>query len=434
MIGSGSPTTALPVEGTSVRCGHVHYLIFVLALVDTFGGLVQNLFPASLVLRACLVVFLLGHLAVTSMHRQRAMLLWSAVLLYFVVRLLVDFLRDPEQRLLSIEGGATMKLLYFPLLYAYLKTQFDKGNLTNGDLRRGVFWYGVLVLASLLLGGLTGLGGEIGGRGVEIEGGKGFMIGANEVGLMLILTQPFLLYWLTAKSRSVLFSGLAAMATYALAGAYVFTKSSLISTCVAIFSAIRGFRKGRAATRALVWTGLALLVFFAVRTIVANTDAIEEFARNTFFSSLLNGGIISFLFRGRQTYIDAIFPQLLDHDMNGLFYLFGAGEHFMRGISVAPLQLLPDEGTTFEMDFFDLFAAYGLVGTVLYCSVVWHLIKRSNIRKLPADVWLAIICVLGHAFMAGHVLFSPQVTTIFALLLLSYAGPEPQVTPNHEPN
>lgn len=424
MRGSNWQTTGLTVESTAVRCGHIHYLIFALAMVDAFGGLVQSFFPASLLLRACLVAFFLGHVAVTNMNRPRVMLLWSAVLLYFVVRLLVDFLRAPEARVVSIEGGATMKLLYFPLLYAYLKVQFEKGRLTNGDFRRGVFWYGVLVLASLLAGGLTGLGGAIGGRGVEMEGGKGFMIGANEVGLMLILTQPFLLYWLTAKTRSVLFSGLATVATYALAGVYVFTKSSLISACVAVFSAFRGFRKGHVATRALVWSGLALLVFFAVRAVVVNVDAIEEFARKSFFSSLLDGGIMSFLFRGRQNYINAIFPQLLAHDMNSLLYLFGAGEHFMREVSVAPLFLLPGEGTTFEMDFFDLFAAYGLTGTVLYCSIVWHLIKRSNVRKIPADVWLAMISVFCHAFMAGHVLFSPQVTTILALLLLSYANRE----------
>jgi hypothetical protein len=422
MIGSRSQTTGLPVKDISVGCSHVHYLIFALALVDTFGGLIQNFFPASLLLRACLVAFLLGHLAVTSVNRPRVMLLWSAVLLYFVARLLVDFLRAPEQRVLSIEGGATMKLLYFPLLYAFLKTQFENGKLTNDDFRRGVVWYGMLMLASLLIGDLTGLGGAIGGRGVEMEGGKGFMIGANEVGLMLILTQPFLLYWLTAKTRSVLFSGLATIVVYTLAGAYVFTKSSLISTCVAIFSAVRGFRKGHAATRTLVWVGLAMLLFLAVRAVVANMNVIQEFARNTFFSSLLDGGITSFLFRGRQDYIDAIFPQLLDNDINVLFYLFGAGEHFMREVSVAPLFLMPGEGTTFEMDFFDLFGAYGLTGAVLYCSVVWHLIRHSNLRKLSADVWLAVICVLGHAFMAGHVLFSPQVTTILVLLLLSYAN------------
>jgi hypothetical protein len=48
------------------------------------------------------------------------------------------------------------------------------------------------------------------------------------------------------------------------------------------------------------------------------------------------------------------------------------------------------------------------------------MIRRAGPKRMPLDIKIAIFCVLAHAFMAGHVLFSPQVTTLLALILLYY--------------
>ena len=398
-------------------------LVYVIAVADTFGGLVQGVFPATLLLRMVMIVFLLLHVFRLSSKGSGTQLPWFALIGYFLAKVTADYFVALDERVFAVEGGATLRLLYFPLLYAFLLNQLTKGRLTRAQLHSFLLLYGWLTLASLVLGHVTGLGGVIGGRGLEMEGGKGFMIGANEVGLMLLLTAPFIGDDMIRRTRSVLVGGITQLLVYGLAGVHVFTKSSLIAVLVSAYSVYRAFICRGKQAKTLLRIGLFGIFPIVVMLIYQNLKVIEEFALETFFSALLNDGVVSFLFRGRNDYISAIFPQLRDHPQSWLFLLFGAGEFYMRKVSERPLMLMPGEGTTFEMDFFDVFGAYGLVGFGLYAWIVRVILRQAGPRKMPVEISVAIFCVIAHSFMAGHVLFSPQVTTLLALVLLYYRTP-----------
>jgi hypothetical protein len=390
----------------------------VIAVADTFGGLLQDIFPATLFLRTAMVGFLIIYILGPASLRENFRILWLALIGYLLARVMADCILFQDLQVLSLEISATLKLLYFPMLFTYLHCQIMKGKIGASDIRRLLSLYGWLILASLVLGHVTGLGGTIGGRGLEMEGGKGFMIGANEVGLMLLLTAPFVGADMMRLLRSTWLGGLAQLIVYAVAGWHVFTKSSLIAVLTSAFSVYRAFVKlGRYAK----WSVRVLLLgvgMYLVVQILRSLEAIQAFALDTFFAALLNDGLVAFLFRGRQEYISAIYPQLIEHNLNWLFLLFGAGEFFMRDLSVVPLMLLRGEGTTFEMDFFDLVGSYGVVGLVLFSSVVYAMTRKAGPYRISLDFKIIIFGVVVHAFMAGHVLFSPQVTTLLALVLL----------------
>jgi hypothetical protein len=395
-------------------------LVGVIAIADTFGGILQDTFPATLLLRAVMVGFLIIHILLSASQRQEFRILWVAVIGYFITRVILDCFIFQDFKVLSLEVSATLKLLYFPLLFAYLHSQILKGRMCKGDIHRLLSLYGWLILASLAFGSVTGLGGTIGGRGVNLEGGKGFMIGANEVGLMLILTAPFVGAGMMRLLRSTWLGGFAQLIVYAFAGWHVFTKSSLIAVLTSAFSAYRTVVKlGRQARWSIRILTLSIGIYLVVK-ILGSLEAIQAFASSTFFSAALNDGVVAFLFRGRQDYISAIYPQLVNHDLSGLFLLFGAGEFYIRELSIGPLMLAQGEGTTFEMDLFDLMGAYGVVGVLLFGVVVTTVLRKAGPYQIPLDVKIAIIGVMVHAFMAGHVLFSPQVTTLLALVLLYF--------------
>jgi hypothetical protein len=401
---------------------HVHpgTLVSVIAIADTFGGLVQGIIPATLLMRTAMVCFLLVYVLLSPTLRQDSRILWLILTSYLFCRVFLDYFVSLNLQVLIMEIGTTFKLLYFPLLYTYLHGQIVKGKMVRRDVRRIISLYGWLILGSLVLGHVTGLGGVIAGRGTDIEGGKGFMIGANEVGLMLLLTAPFVGADIMHRLRSVWLGGLVQLFIYGLAGLHVFTKSSLIAALSSGFSVYQTITKSSRRSKWLVKIIVAALCAYLVILILKNLDLIEAFALNTFFSALLNDGIVSFLFRGRQDYISAIYPQLVEHDLNWLFILFGAGELFMRDLSVGPLMLELGEGTTFEMDLFDLIGSYGVVGMVLFGAVVATMFRKAAPYHIPQDIKIAILAVLVHAFLAGHVLFSPQVTSLFALLILHF--------------
>lgn len=395
-------------------------LVGAIAIADTFGGLVQDIFPVTLFLRTLMVGFLIVYILGPSTNRQDLRILWLALIGYLLGRVSIDTIIFQDVKVLSLEIGATLRLLYFPLLFTYLHRQIERENISSGDIRRMLSLYGWLILASLLLGHVTGLGGTIGGRGVEMEGGKGFMIGANEVGLMLLLTAPFVGADMMRLLRSTWLGGLVQLIVYAAAGWHVFTKSSLIAVLTSAFSVYLAFIKVGQFSKWLVRILLLGVGIFFVSLVLKSLEAIQAFALDTFFAALLNDGLLAFLFRGRQDYISAIYPQLVEHDLSGLFLLFGAGEFFIRDLSIGPLMLDQGEGTTFEMDLFDLVGAYGVVGALLFCAVVTTMLRKSGRIRIPLDIKIVIFCVLIHAFMAGHVFFSPQVTTVLALVLLYF--------------
>lgn len=77
-----------------------------------------------------------------------------------------------------------------------------------------------------------------------------------------------------------------------------------------------------------------------------------------------------------------------------------------------------------EMDFFDLFFSYGMLGSVLLLipSVYLFIQFVKGIFPLDSRKTLALftLCIcLGVAFLAGHVLFAPSVMTYVTILLIA---------------
>ena len=417
--GSDMPMPGL-VGKRPVRLNGALILIYLIALADTFGGLLQGIVPATLLLRTAMLGFLLIFLLGTPSIRPEIRVISLILFGYLLTRALLNYFFLHDARVLSTELGSSSRLLYFPLLYIFLSYQLKRKRITHDDLRRLLVFYGWLILASLFLGYATGLGGVVGGRGAEIEGGKGFMIGANEVGLMLLLTAPFIGADLIRRTHSMIVGAGVQVAMYLLAGIHVFTKASLVAALISAFSAYHAFVKRGGSAKWLARIALFVIFIYLAKLVFRNLELIEALASETFFAALLNDGVMSFLFRGRQYYISAIYPQLIGHDLNWLFLLFGAGEYLVREASVAPLGLLAGEGTTFEMDFFDLLASYGVVGFTLFTVLVVAILREGGPYRIPIDIKVVVFSVMAHSFLAGHVLFSPQVTTLLALTLLRY--------------
>jgi len=199
-----------------------------------------------------------------------------------------------------VEFGSALRLLYFPLLLNYLLKESEKGALGPNAIVAGLLLYGYLILASLAIGEWSGLGGTIGGRGSSVEAGKGFMIGANEVGLMLLLTCSFVVGDLVVRSRSHAVGAGSGMLVYLLAGGYVFTKSSLAASVLGSFAAYRQFMRGGPGFRFVVNTVLVAGIAFAAFRIADYAGPLLDVLAQTFFAALLDDGLVSFLMRGRR--------------------------------------------------------------------------------------------------------------------------------------
>nr|GGG73329.1 membrane protein [Virgibacillus oceani] len=77
-----------------------------------------------------------------------------------------------------------------------------------------------------------------------------------------------------------------------------------------------------------------------------------------------------------------------------------------------------------EMDFFDLFFSYGLIGSILLLIPLFYLFLLVIKNLLPLSIekvllFTALGLCLGIALVAGHVLFAPSVMSYAAILFLA---------------
>ena len=259
-------------------------------------------------------------------------------------------------------------------------------------------FYGVLIVLSIVIGDVSGLGGNISGRGEGIEASKGFLIGANEVGLMLLLLSSFLFSSANSAYKAPLFLKLVVSICFTYSAVAVFTKSSLATLIVILqkwYSQSKNFSK---VILALAFLGFP--TYFLIRF----WDAVFAFLSSTFLNAMLEGDLIGFLFRGRQDYLGAIGNAAVESSYSYLFPLVGMGEYLMRKMSEAPLALQPGKGSTFEMDFFDLIGFYGL-GSIVFIYFILKTLRSIQYDSRNNTSLFACFLVVLHSLLAGHVIF-----------------------------
>ena len=397
--------------------------LFLLPIADTFGGILRPYFPLSLVLRLAVYLFAVWILLTTHVVSKQIRLFLLFIFLYILIDIILHFYFFLDINVLKVELPAAVKLLYFPVFLLTFLVLVKEGVLNRSNIVRSITFFGILILCSLIIGNLTGLGASIAGRGTNVVAEKGFMIGANEVGLMLLLTVSFVASFFNAKLPKWMPSGGLLLIIYLWAGLLVFTKSALIASVVAVVVVLsNGLSHNNKLVR-LFYFSIGLLGTFAASFfIIKYVDFIISSLRSTFFSVLFNEGLIAFLFRGRDGYIHAIYPQLINFDYNYLFLLFGAGENYIRKVSLEPLGRVAGDGTMFEMDFFDLLGSFGILGTGLYFLLLGVLIKAVAPIGIHWVIKFVFILLFAHSFMAGHVVYSPQVTTIVSFILILHSS------------
>lgn len=378
--------------------------LLLLPWIDAFASILGPVLPLYK-----LSVLALGALLVYRHQEIYSLGLVTAFSCYLLFQILLIALFVPES--VAKNFNYSFRILYPLLLVALFQIEFKKRG--NAESLLSLFTHSVCMaaLSSLLLGYFTGFGGEIAGRGSLLSGSKGFYIGANEVGVILCIA--VLLVFLAKLPK---YFQVAYLVSITLSGVIVFTKSSLAASLLAMILLSMNFKL----FRFFSYIGLFIFLYFAYTKI----DKIMFFIENTFFRDLLIDPI-SFVLRGRQTYIDAFFDSAIFYDdflMSFKQLIFGNGDYTTARWIGRSLEISSDAGirTTFEMDFFDLLSGFGIAGVAFLLVIIWQCASKIITFQINSRFFIKIcvVAILAHSFLAGHVLFSLQVTVLLAITYL----------------
>ena len=109
--------------------------------------------------------------------------------------------------------------------------------------------------------------------------------------------------------------------------------------------------------------------------------------------------------------------KLFDHFIfnRRLTFLFNINKIMIKSSMFEKLFGLNVISKTVEMDLFDLFYRYGLIGFTLFTFIFTYLIKK--IRNKRRVNYLPISMIIMSSFLSGHVILSPNVSIITVIII-----------------
>lgn len=108
---------------------------------------------------------------------------------------------------------------------------------------------------------------------------------------------------------------------------------------------------------------------------------------------------LTFITSGRNVYITDAFDEFFKSSIWPIKFIFGGGAFLSFRSAYYPGMSYD----TLEMDMFDIFFMYGLIGAVIY-MILFYVILAVSFKKSKV-LFMLFALFLFHSFLAGHVVF-----------------------------
>jgi|GEM_PF-2050165 len=382
------------------------YLLMPALLVDTINGyfmLKGSPLPISQAYKFMLLLLMIArNLCFASWVKSTTLFLlaYLSLHLFFSVSVFSNNFADT----LKIFNHL-LRFIFFYTTFAYLYAVLHNDPENMRIFKRIIIFNLFILLGNLALG-LGGFGYPI----YELSDGeisvgvKGFFYAGNELSVVFLLLMALFMSltgffskrmsFFAAASGAVIFFSITLATKTAIAGA-------IILVTIAIF-----FRKRLFAPRSLSFSRLLSLLF---ALIVILPPAIYAFVQSTAYERFLYyyqqyNELATFLLSSRDQYLGKNLSLILSRD-DLLSLMIGVGKQ-----------------VTVEMDFFDTFLNYGLLGVfVIYAyylsiySNIWKRFLRGGLSYQWAMVGYTAFMLFLVSFVSGHVLYSGLAAIPYAL-------------------
>ena len=327
--------------------------------------------------------------------------------LWFVFSLLLSLLlpvfSSSGELYFSTNITSIVKLLYTPILiWGFIELGKEYGNeLVLEGIFIGSYIYIFFILISAVLG--------IGLTSYASFGVTGFMKAGNDVSHAIAISLPVSFIYMTKRFPYITALGMTALGMVALL--LLGTKSGILGI-IAVFVLIIVEDRKRPVTlmRVILWYFFFLLIWGAIILVIPLVRSVIT----QYVILFEEYGILGVFFRGRQNIFYYGRTLIEDLSLREIFTGIGIGRY---GDIYAELSFdyWKKAWKTAEMDIFDVFLSYGVVGWItVYCFYIRQSFKLLKTRKLFLILPLLIYWI--HSTFAGHAMGTPIVGTFMAAI------------------
>ena len=375
----------------------IFILLFGLLPIDMINGYLLREVGVSpaISLSQLYKIILLSFLFVRINITEKVLVI--SVFLLLLMPTIYQLFKSFNIQLVFIDIVKIIKYLGSVLAFFYFRNiVIHKGYLLKSIYRWMLFSFMIVVLNISLK--LFGLGFAMYSMDTFEIGSKGYFYAGNEVSAVLLILASFLMYWHQLFDKKMLFiiAGILSVLT----GLYLTSKTAILGT---IFSVIYFFIFSPSTKRISIRNMLfALFSFFIVLPIglyfvVAYLKTSNVMERFSFFWNELD--IYTFILSNRNTYLFD-FLEIFKKEYNIIEMILGVGQNTFETLS----------NHVIELDFFDIYFAYGVIGTVLFLLYISFILMHSKLKSLNKNIFpfasytkfISTLLILI-SFLSGHV-------------------------------
>ena len=376
----------------------IFILLFGLLPIDMINGYLLREVGVSpaISLSQLYKIILLAFLFVRININEKVLVI--SVFLLLLMPTIYQLFKSFNIQLVFVDIVKIIKYLGSVLAFFYFRNiVIHKGYLLKSIYRWMLFSFMIVVLNISLK--LFGLGFAMYSMDTLEIGSKGYFYAGNEVSGVLLILASFLMYWYQLFDKKMLFIIVGILSV--LTGLYLTSKTAILGT---IFSFIYFFIFSPNTKRISIRNMLfALFNFFVVLPVgiyfiieyLKTSDVMERFS---FFWNELD--IYTFILSNRNTFLFD-FLEIFKKEYNIIEMILGVGQSTFETLN---------NNHIIELDFFDIYFAYGVIGVLLFILYVCFILIKSALKSFNKKIFpfasytkFIVILLILISFLSGHI-------------------------------
>lgn len=403
---------------------HIEKIIYIFILFSPFMDAIAGIMlltevniTIGLILRFSFLVIMIYYLVFISKSKYKKLSIYMiASMFLYCILYVVYTVVSKDSSILFVEIKDLLKTFYFPLmLTALFNIHIDKKNSINVNVLIQVF-----IFYSFLIFMPNFLGSGFNSYGHAKIGKIGWFYAANEVGAILSILVPIVIYKLLKQSN--FFFKIFAFAFIIYVFLTIGIKTPLLSFIVTIlfflFKNLISLTIRKDFKKLILIIGTSFVLGIIAIMIIPQTafyknikihmDYLEMNSISQIFTDF--DYLDRFVFSDRLTFLDSKNQEYMRSNVVEKFIGLGVAHDNEMTKSV-------------EIDYYDVFYKNGIVGFIVFFIPI-ILIFRIIFSKIKLDeeniiIFLSIILVFVLAFFAGHIFIAPSVSTIVIFIILN---------------
>lgn len=385
-------------------------IMTILQMPITVGAIVRTL------LIVCLLIFISYYLLINKYHDY--LFLWVCSFITVGTTFIINFFMK-QPFFIFAELNFSLKTIYFICCLFFILIIVKEKVRVNRVISASTPIVALIVSISFWIAFITKT--NVSSYTYDKTGYSGWFFSANELSVIILILLSLTLIHLHENRKHMPLLHLIAMTSLLSLLPMIGTKTAFASGAIVIITYscyLLLSRTKRIINTHFKYSFLAIVLLFFISTpitpIFSNAtlhSGTEDNATETKLhdEQTVIHPFVNRLLSSRDIYLQQTVKQFYGLSFKRQLFGLGYGGNYV------------EEPKLVEMDFFDLLFSYGYGGFFLLMMPFIIVIQQSFTFASfipPFIKQLAILLILGIAFLAGHVLFAPSVMTYFCLLLM----------------